>query len=83
MCNNNLDPQVATHVGISEPQNLNTLVFKASNIKMQLAIKKIHNLRGEKAIGQVRKAIQWPPLSKQAQGQPMAEQNVKQKDEGQ
>jgi len=37
MCANNLNPQIAIYVGTAEPQNLNALMSKASNVERQLA----------------------------------------------
>jgi len=33
MCANNLDPQIATYVGTTEPQNFDALVSKTSNVE--------------------------------------------------
>jgi len=52
MCANNLDPQIATHVGTAEPQNFYTLVSKASNVERQLA--------HQKSIQSKRKEIKRP-----------------------
>ena len=40
MCANNLNPQIATYVGIAEPQNFNALASKVSNVERQLARQK-------------------------------------------
>ena len=40
MCANNLDPQIATYIGIAEPQNFDALVSKASNVERQLALQR-------------------------------------------
>ena len=37
MCANNLDPQIAIYIGSAEPQNVDALVSKASNVEKQLA----------------------------------------------
>jgi len=33
MRGNNLDPQIATYIGIAEPQNFDALMSKASNVE--------------------------------------------------
>jgi len=40
ICANNLDSQIATYVGIAEPQNFDALISKASNVERQLACQK-------------------------------------------
>jgi len=37
MCANNLDPQITTYVGTTEPQNFDALVAKARNAERQIA----------------------------------------------
>lgn len=51
MSSNNLDPDIAIHLGTAEPQTFDELVSKASNVKRQISrqnnsgqkTKKIHN----------------------------------------
>ncbi|KAH7853729.1 hypothetical protein Vadar_006024 [Vaccinium darrowii] len=51
MCSNNLDPDIAIHLGTAEPQTFDELVSKASNVERQISrqnnlgqkTKKIHN----------------------------------------
>jgi len=40
MCANKLDPQIITHVGTTEPQNIDALMSKANNMERQLAHEK-------------------------------------------
>jgi len=47
MCANNLNTQIATYMGIVEPQNFDTLVSKASNVERQLAHQKTTQPRRE------------------------------------
>jgi len=42
-----------------------------------LPVKEVHNLRGKKEKGLLKKESQWPPSSKQTQGQPMVETSRK------
>jgi len=67
ICANNLDPQIATHIGTADPQNFDALVSKASNEERQLARQRNTQPKREEGKGQSRKENQWPPLSK-AQG---------------
>ena len=55
MCANNLDPQIATYIGIAEPQNFDALVSKASNVERQLARQRNTQPRREEAKRPIKK----------------------------
>ena len=46
MCSNNLLPEIATFIGIVEPQSFDALVSKASNVERQIAQQKSTMQRG-------------------------------------
>ena len=46
MCSNNLLPEIATFIGIAEPQSFDALVSKASNVERQIARQKSTTQRG-------------------------------------
>jgi len=55
MCANNLDPQIATCIGTTEPQNFDALVSKASNVERQLARQRSAQPRREESKRPIKK----------------------------
>ena len=60
---NNVDPQIATYVNTSEPQNFDALCPREVMWKGNLSVRKVYNPRGKKSKGQPKTESPWMPLS--------------------
>ena len=76
MCANNLDPEIATYIGIAEPQNFDALVSKASNVERQPACQKNAQPRRGEGKSPIKKGESMGTFAK-AQGHPMVKTATK------